>query len=372
MKVMLWHWGRRGGGPHYTLELARELRRLDGFEVHLSLSRQSELFAQSAALGLPAFHVDTYRDKLSAALAMARVPGIRRDFRRYIAEHHIEVVMCTMSHLWNAATAGAIRSAGAKYLLALHDAVPHPGDNYLVRQWLLRNEIEKTDGILALSEHVRNQLCQVYGYPQERSWVAPLPGVIQPGVGGTSRRFPGDTAGFRLLFFGRILPYKGLGLLLDAFRMLRLRYPSLQLSIIGPGNAGPYLSAIRETPGIFLDNRWVPDEEIADILAAADLVVLPYVEASQSGLAPTALGAGVPVVTTPVGGLKEQVRHLETGVVAEAINAEAVADAIERIIQDPALYEACSRNAIRFVQEKLSWPAIARKVADVIAQVRSA
>lgn len=370
MKVMLWHWGRRGGGPHYTLELARELRRLDGFEIHLSLSRQSELFAQSAALGLPAFHVDTYHDKLSAALAMARVLGIRRDFRRYIAENYIEVVVCTMSHLWNAAVAGTIRSAGAKYLLTLHDAVPHPGDNYLVRQWLLRNEIEKTDGILALSEHVRNQLCQVYGYPQDRSWVAPL-GVFQAGVGGTPRRFPGHTTAFRLLFFGRILPYKGLGLLLEAFRTLRARYPGLELSIIGPGDAGPYLSVIRETPGIFLDNRWVPDEEMADILTATNLVVLPYVEASQSGLAPTALGAGVPVVTTPVGGLKEQVRHLETGVVAEAVNAEAVADAIERIIQDPALYEACSRNAIWFVQEKLSWPTIARKVADVIAQVRS-
>ena len=42
MKVMLWHWGRRGGGPHYTLELARELRKLDDLEIHLSLSRQSE------------------------------------------------------------------------------------------------------------------------------------------------------------------------------------------------------------------------------------------------------------------------------------------------------------------------------------------
>ena len=245
-----------------------------------------------------------------------------------------------MSHLWNAAVAGAIRPAGAKYLLALHDAVPHPGDNYLVRQWLLKSEIGKADGVLALSNHVRDQLCQVYGYPRERSWVAPL-GVFQPGMGGTPRRFPGDANAFRLLFFGRILPYKGLGLLLDAFRTLRGRHPGLELSIIGPGDAGPYLGAVRETPGVVLDNRWVPDEEIAHILAAADLVVLPYVEASQSGLAPTALGAGVPVVTTPVGGLKEQVRHLETGVVAEAVNAEAVALAIERIIQDQALYEAC-------------------------------
>ncbi len=60
LRLMLWHWGRRGGGPRYTMELARALARRPGLELHLSLSRQSDLFAETDTLGLPSFHVDTY------------------------------------------------------------------------------------------------------------------------------------------------------------------------------------------------------------------------------------------------------------------------------------------------------------------------
>ena len=73
LSVLLWHWGRRDGGPRYTLELARVLARRPDVEVHLSLSRQSDILAEFAALGLPSCNVDTYHDKLTALLATPRM-----------------------------------------------------------------------------------------------------------------------------------------------------------------------------------------------------------------------------------------------------------------------------------------------------------
>lgn len=76
-------------------------------------------------------------------------------------------------------------------------------------------------------------------------------------------------------------------------------------------------------------------------------MVLPYVEASQSGVVEAAFAAALPSVVTPVGGLAEQIENGVTGLVAGAVDATALADAIERLVTDPELYEACSAGAHR-------------------------
>ena len=77
-KLLVWYWGRRGGGAAYTLEMVRALMARESFDLHLSLSRQNELFEAFAALGLPGCHVDTVKAPLGAAGALIRVPNMRR------------------------------------------------------------------------------------------------------------------------------------------------------------------------------------------------------------------------------------------------------------------------------------------------------
>ena len=369
-RLLLWHWGRRGGGSRYILELARALARVPDLEVYLSLSRQSELFGEFAALGLPGFYVDTYTDKWSAVAAVPRIPGIGRAFRRFIAKNRISVVDCTMSHLWNIAMVGAIHHAGARFLLTLHDAVPHPGENYLVRQWMLGREVAAADGVVTLTKHVRDQLCAVYAYPRARSWVVPH-GAFQYGGAAGPKRYP-RTRPLRLLFFGRVRPYKGLDLLLAAFTRLRGEYPGLELAIVGSGDLCQYQAAMRDLPGVTFDNRWIPEQEIGAVFAAADLLVAPYVEASQSGAVATAFGVGMPAVVTPVGGLVEQVRHMRTGLIAEETTAEAVAAALRRMLADAELYERCAAEALREVEGTLAWPAIAARIAAITREMAAA
>lgn len=363
-RVLLWHWGRRGGGPRYTLELARVLAQHPQLDIHLSLSRQSELFAETTALGLPGWHPETYTGKASAVLATLKLPGIRRALGRYLRQQQIQLVNCTMSHLWNLPVLPALKAAGVQYLLTLHDATPHPGENFLVRQGLLAEEIRRTDGIITLTDHVQTGLVQVYGYPKQQIWKIPL-GVFdyhaQPQM---PRVYPSGRS-LRLLFFGRILPYKGLSLLLEAFPQVQQRFPALELAIVGQGDLGPYASQLQGLTGVRVENRWLQETEIGSIFAAADLVVLPYVEASQSGVVAIALATGLPMVATPVGGLLEQLSDRQTGLIAREVSATSLAAAILELLETPALYEHCSRQALAAAASSFSWPAIGAEVASV-------
>ena len=111
--LLIWYWGRRGGGAHYCLEVARELARRGEFNVHLSISRNCHLYAELKALNLPGLDVDTSCDIGSAVMALSRIPQVRRAFENYLEEHDIDLVLCTMQHLWNPFMLSAIRRTGS-------------------------------------------------------------------------------------------------------------------------------------------------------------------------------------------------------------------------------------------------------------------
>jgi glycosyltransferase involved in cell wall biosynthesis len=112
----------------------------------------------------------------------------------------------------------------------------------------------------------------------------------------------------RILSFGRLLPYKGLDLLVDGLRRLGPRV-DLELRVVGAGPESSVLADLRGLPGVTVENRWVPEGEVGDLIAWADALILSHREASQSGAAAAAIAAGRWVVATRVGGLVEQLRE---------------------------------------------------------------
>ncbi len=131
-------------------------------------------------------------------------------------------------------------------------------------------------------------------------------------------------------------------------------------------------SAIAELaalPGVELDLGWKSDREILAHLDWCDACVLPYVEASQSGVAPLSFKRGRPVIATGVGGLPEQIHHGETGLIAEAGSAESLAAAIRRFAEDRPLLRRCAANALFQTENELSWKRIAPQFAGVLEDV---
>lgn len=359
--ILLWHWGRRGGGPRFTLELARGLAEA-GESLAFSLAAGNELLPAFQDLPGERSIERTYQSAPGLALALTRVPAMRARFRRLIETSSARAIISTMPHLLNRFVLGAVTQTGARFITTVHDAAPHPGDRIHVPMGFVRAEAAAADAIVTLSSHVREQVLR---WPEARGKpIVTVPhGVFGKSAPTPKRRDP--RAPLSLLFLGRLLPYKGLHLLTEAYRQVRAAGVEARLTIMGQGDA-TLLGKIDDLPHLTLKNRWLSDQEMQSAARDADLIVLPYTEASQSGVVPMAMGAATPVIASCIGGLAEQVNDGETGLLCEP-TAASIARAILRLARDEELHANLSEGAARHAATVLSWDAIAAvyaKLAD--------
>jgi len=356
ISVALIYWGRLGAGAALMSQIGGAMRQDDRFELFLSPSLQSELPPQFPAERLLA--VRTFSNPLSLLVRSVFLPMTINRLVRDLSARKVRAIVTIMPHVWGPALQRAARRAGIRTLLVVHDADPHLGERRPLLDRLVRQEIRASDRIVTFSGHVADRLVARGDAPESRIARLFHP-IFRFGAQSTGR-----TAPFRLLFFGRILPYKGVAMLLDAFARLRTAGVAVSLSVIGRGeiDAAPELTT---QPGLTIRNGWVAPDAIGDILAGADAIALPYLEASQSGVIAAAYGAGLPVVATPVGGLTEQVVDRITGVLAHSTSAADFADAIRRLIETPGLYETC-RSGVAGHAETQSLERFAAVLGDTI------
>ncbi len=256
-------------------------------------------------------------------------------------------------------------TARTRFVLILHDAVFHPGDSYLFRHTILSRQIHQTDALIVLSDHVKQQVMQLFNYPSDRIWSMPHAAFKFGSKAIIPATHPRGSRPLRLLFFGRIVAYKGLDRLLQAYRLLVRQY-AIDLTIAGSGNLEPFAGLLDLAVNVV--NRWLREDDVAALIAASDIVVLPYDEASQSGVAASAYAAGRPVVVTPIGGLVEQVQDT-TGIIAKDMSVEAFAAAIAKFADEPCLLDCCAEGALAYAQNSLSWERSAQVVDEVCSAV---
>lgn len=166
-----------------------------------------------------------------------------------------------------------------------------------------------------------------------------------------------------LLFFGLIREYKGLDILLKAFGKLGGEY---QLVVAGEpyGSFEKYQRIIDESPAkerIHLYSHYIKDSEVKLYFSAADLAVLPYRSATQSGISAIAYHFEVPMVVTDVGGLRESIGDRGTGLVADKADTESVLAEIKRYFGEAEVRSSCV-TAIKAEKERLSWKTFAARL----------
>jgi glycosyltransferase involved in cell wall biosynthesis len=357
MRLLLWYWGRRGAGGQLTLALARALAKRDDVAVALSLSAQADLAPEIDALGLPTLRVRTYAGAAGFVAGFARVPGLARVLVRQARDFRADAVVSVMTHLWTPLVAPALARAGLRFVPMVHDAEPHPGDAGAFWEWRLGRELDAAQSAIVFSDSVAR------GVHRRRPALALhrlTLGAHLP-VGATPAAARG--AGPHFVHLGRMRAYKGLDLLRDAWAIFAPRHPGATLLVAGEGDPEALAPGLSALPGVTVTARWLHEAEMASLIAAADAVLLPYREASQSGVAPAAHGLGVPVVVTPVGGLVEQVRDGIDGLVARAMTAPALAEAMEAVAADPARFAAGARESGRRLAD---WDAIAGRLVAAL------
>jgi len=140
-----------------------------------------------------------------------------------------------------------------------------------------------------------------------------------------------------LLFFGYVRKYKGLDILIEAFPKILSAIPNTKLLIVGEfyDNPSEYFELIRKLKiedRVKVINQFVANEEVGKYYQAADLVILPYRSATQSGILNIAYGFSKPVIVTDVGGLAEFVDESKTGFVVEPNSPDAITDGVQKFL----------------------------------------
>jgi len=168
-----------------------------------------------------------------------------------------------------------------------------------------------------------------------------------------------------VLFFGRIWPYKGLDHLLRSVPLICARVPDVRFLVAGQGEPIERYVRLLADPGrVHFETGYVSVERRETLFRTASLVVLPYIEASQTGVVPLAYRHGKPVVATTVGGLPEVVRSGETGLLVPPGDPGALADAISALLLDDAARLRMGVSARAFFETYFDLDAIADATID--------
>jgi glycosyltransferase involved in cell wall biosynthesis len=329
MKILVWQWSRFGGPPLFATLLARALDGLPGVSAVLSLSRRASILTGPASprCEMP---VETYSGAFTFVVRVVTLPWMIGCLIHRVRALQPDLAVCAQPGPLDLAMAAALRWLGVRFVVIVHDADEHPGDGYPLLMWLQARLCRCANGVAALSSHVASRLRQL--------GLAGIGGrkLIQlshPPYGFDVSPWEPHGGPLRVLFFGRLLPYKGIDLLADALTRLGSR-SDLAVRVVGSGPGSASLDALSRLPGVSVENRWVPDAEIGTLLGWADALVLPYREASQSGVAAAALAAGRSVIATKVGGLVEQLREAPRTIFCDPTQ-ESLAAALEQFLGEP-------------------------------------
>ena len=151
----------------------------------------------------------------------------------------------------------------------------------------------------------------------------------------SDRTFPEDY----VLVFGKIAPYKGIEVLIDAARLVKRKLPNnhkFKVLIAGEGDFSYFekLLSKEDYEYTYILNKWIPASEIPILFRRAKLLVLPYTDASQSGVIPLAYTFSRPVIASDVGSITEYIEHNETGFIFEPRNSIQLANYVVELIED--------------------------------------
>lgn len=241
-------------------------------------------------------------------------------------------------------------------LALIHNLIPH--EKRFFDPFFNRIFIKYYDGFIVLSESVKQDVLDID--PSAKVLVLSHPSYQQYGVKMNKQlarhKLGLDPTKKTLLFFGLIRPYKGLKLLLEAFSQLD---DSFQLVIAGEvyGDQRMYDELIEQSqnPNIVFHAEFIPNERVQDYFSCADLCVLPYLSATQSGIKAMSDAFALPVLVSKVGGLAEEIHDGINGFVMKEMNGENMAIQIREIFAHSALYQVENQLTANIKETEKEW-----------------
>ncbi len=252
---------------------------------------------------------------------------------------------------------------------------------------LTRAAYESFSAIFFHGEHGRARFTSLFPVPGSRLHVIPHQGppwIFAGRAGGDGvrarlrRRYGLEEGEPVVLFFGTIVPSKGLPDLLAAFPLVLGATPEARLVVAGfpskfvdPAELTRIVDNLGIADSVVFDARYLPLEEVGPLLELASVVVYPYRTSTESGAVQLACAFGRPVVATTTDALRDVVEDGRSGLLVEPGSPDELAAAISRIIADPALAAEMGARARQLSETRYTWRALADRILAVSEAVRA-
>ncbi|MBI4232354.1 glycosyltransferase family 4 protein, partial [Candidatus Peregrinibacteria bacterium] len=357
----------RSGMVHYASQLAN------------ALSKYHEVF-----ILVPTYTPQSYFSKEVKLLRIEAPPSVIKTalltvnpihFWQIIHKIHTihpQIIHFLDNHPWYLFLLPSLRRY--KLMVTQHDVQAHPGEYMRGKMSILVHSIlnRYADFIIVHGENLRNILIKK-GFEPHKVKVIPFGdnSLFLKWKKKNMHRKPGT-----LLFFGRILYYKGLDIFLRAVIHLKTLAdcPPLRVVIAGEGSLDPYQEWLQKLSKelkeeLVIMNDYIPDNEIAPLFQQAEIVVLPYREASQSGVVHIAYTFKKPVIVTSVGSLPEVVEQEKTGIIIPPEDPVQLSKAMLLLLKDTKKQKKLGRAGYTKMKKELGWDTIAQRITDLYKEI---
>lgn len=282
---------------------------------------------------------------------------------------------------------GYYKLLGKQVVLTAHNvnAGKRDSTDSLLNRVTLKIQYQLADHIFVHTQKMKNELIGEFGVVERAITVIPF-GInnsvpdtdLTPGQ--AKRRLGIRDSERTILFFGNIGPYKGLEFLVAAFQRIVDKNADYRLIVAGKlrGGSEKYWEEIQRTISrdasrdrVIQRIEYIPDQETELYFKAADVLVLPYKQVSQSGVLFLGYNFGLPVIATDIGSFGEDIIESKTGFVCRSGDPVELAKAIERYFESD-LFEnlnSCRVEIKKYARTRYSWDIVGEMTRAVYAQL---
>jgi len=358
-RVILIYLGHKGGHPPFAFKLAETLSRYAQLRVILSENIANVDEWKASSLDVCFFSVPK---TLKELFNLKKVNVLLREIVKIIKEYKPDFILFTMIHPLNFLIKSRLRRKNIPIVSIIHDAVPHKGEKIWVKV-IQKLEEKSSSHLIALTNFSASVLKEKYRDRNKKiiTLTHPIMNVsAKVEFNNELRDYIKSISGnrFVFLFMGRIEKYKGLVYLLKAFsELLKNKSENVFLIVAGDGNLDSesvnLINEIGTTGKVLLINKFLSNSEVVTLFSVSDALVLPYIDASQSGVMSLAYNFQLPYITTSIQGLIEQSSYGLGGLIVPPGDFHSLASAMLMLAKNKTIYDLLKNEIV--LAKQLPW-----------------
>ncbi|MBZ2166312.1 glycosyltransferase family 4 protein [Methanobacterium spitsbergense] len=356
MKIMIITLNTKGGMVHYVSQLANSLAKREDVVVIAPIGIDKNNFDINHVKIIELKMGNLIKNFIVNTLIFTRP----LKFIRSVYRENPDIIHFNEIHLWAALFLPYLRKF--KIVTMIHDVNPHIGGRMIDQKFAKRIYVKFSDCLLVHGKYAKKLIKtnkKVYSIPH---------GDYSFFLNYSEDKI--DEEKDTILFFGRIIDYKGLNYLIESVNYILNQKPEIKLIIAGSGNFDKYNHLIKNHENFEIHNRFIKDEEVSSFFQRAKIVILPYIEGTQTGIIPIAYAFKKPVIATDVGSIPEVVENGKTGFIVPSKNSIALAEAIIKTLDDENLQKRMGVNGYIKMRKELSWDVIAGNLIQIYNKLR--